>query len=246
MVKASEVQELNGKIEKINIQRTKEEARADMLQKQLEGKLKEYETMFGVKLKGKSFNATKKLISEELKKVTEEVEKEYNLKNEVVSAIEGGDYDKAYALLGIEKKQSDEEDEDEKVIGEVGGAEDLSESFGFDAGDLTVDDDDEDLITVSDDDNVEEPVKPVTSGRNEGASSFMSAVKSAVSEEKKPTVSVSKMNTGSKRVEHKIPGTDMVGAFGDLQVEDDILPSIDDNDFGFGDILKGSKFGGED
>ena len=237
MVKAPEVQALNDKIEKINVQRTKEEARADMLQKQLEGKLGEYESLFGVKLKGKSFNATKKLINAELKKVTEEVEKEYNMKNAVVVAIESGDYDKAYSLLGIEKKADEEPDEEpEEVAADV--ADDLSSSFGFDTGDLTVadDEDDEGLITVSDEDNVEEPKE----GRNAGA------VKVAVAEDKKNNVSVSKMNSGSQKLERRISGTDLAGAFGDLSVEDDILPNIDDTDFGFGDILKGSKFGGDD
>lgn len=104
MVNAKDVQSLNSRIETINTNRTKAKTQQEMLQQRLEEELDNYKSQFGVDLKKGSLAQTKVLINAEVKKVVDEVQKEYELKEKVVSAIESGDYEEAYKLLGIKQE----------------------------------------------------------------------------------------------------------------------------------------------
>lgn len=104
MVNAKDVQSLNSRIETINTNRTKAKTQQEMLQQRLEEELDNYKSQFGVDLKKGSLAQTKVLINAEVKKVVDEVQKEYELKEKVVSAIESGDYEEAYNLLGIKQE----------------------------------------------------------------------------------------------------------------------------------------------
>ena len=226
MISAKDVQVLNTQIEKIHTEKTKIETRQEMLKNQLSEELNAYKAQFGVNLEGKDIAQTKSLIEAETKKVTTEVEKEYNLKVKVVEAINRGDFDTAYELLGIEvvKEVTVEEDTTvEEPTVEVNEGDDvdslLSEALGEDAveedsieDDIEEDDIEEDVTpTVEEELIVEQTVKPV-----------------AKKEEKKASIA------------------DVFGSMEMEEDEEDSIFGIDDTSFGFGEALKGTKFGTED
>lgn len=219
MVSAADVQALNKKIESIAVQRTKAEARADMLNKQLEDELRLYKEQFGANLKGRNFSSTKMNVKQELQEVIKQVEKEYNLKVKVVECIESGNYEEAYNLLGIEdpnKESEPEVAETPKFVGKAVSSNAPKESSlgGF----LGDENDGFDLGTI------EEPMIV------EGDDAI--TTEDEVIEEPK----VTKKST--------VKGTSVESAMQDLVVEGDdtLLPNLSDDDFGFGDMLKGSKF----
>lgn len=101
MVSVSDVKKLNAKIEKINKEKTRAEAQREMLSERLEQELESFKKQYGIDLKGTSFEETKRLVQQEVEKVSKQVEDEYNLKSKVVSAVESEDYELAKKLLGI-------------------------------------------------------------------------------------------------------------------------------------------------
>lgn len=220
MVSAADVQALNKKIESIAVQRTKAEARADMLNKQLEDELRLYKEQFGVNLKGRNFSSTKMNVKQELQEVIKQVEKEYNLKVKVVECIESGNYEEAYSLLGLEdpnKESEPEAAETPKFVGKAVSSNVPKESsIGGFFGD---ENDGFDLGTI------EEPM--IVEGDD-----AITTEEDAIIEEPK----VTKKST--------VKGTSVESAMQDLVVEGDDtqLPNLSDEDFGFGDMLKGSKF----
>lgn len=255
MVSVKEVEKLNERIEKINLERTKAKTRQEILQKKLDEELQEYKENFKVDLTGSSLKATKALIDAEVSKVTEVVEEEYNLKLKVVDAIERGDFAEANKLMGVTPEEEEieevgvstegievEEDDSETEKNSDGvwvsipealkdvleEDEDTEEDdFGFsDLGDIEEDDEEEDT---------KEEVKSKETEASTGAKGFMAAVANASSseesepEEEKP---VKKMIS----VKEAFEGLNVA----DLEVEDDD-DEIDD-DFGFGDILSGTKY----
>ena len=141
MVNAKDVQSLNSRIETINTNRTKAKTQQEMLQQRLEEELYNYKSQFGVDLKKGSLAQTKVLINAEVKKVVDEVQKEYELKEKVVSAIESGDYEEAYKLLGI--KQEVEELVEEPTEVEVKPEVENPVISDFDMESLDLDDVDE-------------------------------------------------------------------------------------------------------
>ena len=141
MVNAKDVQSLNSRIETINTNRTKAKTQQEMLQQRLEEELYNYKSQFGVDLKKGSLAQTRVLINAEVKKVVDEVQKEYELKEKVVSAIESGDYEEAYKLLGI--KQEVEELVEEPTEVEVKPEVENPVISDFDMESLDLDDVDE-------------------------------------------------------------------------------------------------------
>lgn len=220
MVSAKDVQQLNTKIEKINTNRTKAKTQQEMLLQRLDEELENYKNQYGVNLKKDSLTQTKALISDEIKKVTSAVQEEYELKEKVVRAIDEGDYDTAYKLLGVE------EEIEEEVVEESldKGTKDLEDNFDMedlDDSDVELDDDfdmgDFDMEGLDDSDSEEEP--------EEVESSKEASITSASSKKKAPE--------GTSSIED---------AFSGMEVEEDDLPGLDDEDFGFKDELMGSKF----
>lgn len=234
MVSSKDVQILNKKIEIIMQQKVKAETQQEMLKKRLSQELTEYSNQFGVSLQGKTFTSTRKLIIEETKKVTSEVEAEFALKEKVVSAIESGDINTAYALLGIEvKKEVEPEPEVEpeaiKLVEEAPVELDItSEDFSF------CDLEDEDLEEADLGDLEEEVKVPVKDAKAIFDSFGFDEDIIEEEEAETPKSSVKPVMTSAKE------------AFADLVVEDEKEDDLGlgDLDLGFGDMLKGTKFEG--
>lgn len=219
------IKKLNDKIEKIQVQRTKAETKREVLLSRLDSELSKYEKEYGVSLKGKTLKDTIKAISLEQKKVSDDLEGEYNRKLLVVSAIEKGNIDEANELLGIKPVSEDldeepaEEGTSEECANEVVEEpdEDLDEDFddlsdiatedddfGIDEDDLSDTDTEDDDFGIDEDDTKKEEVKkPIGSSVDE-----------------------------------------TVKELDDEDDEDDIYASLDDvdfEDFGFGSILNGTE-----
>ena len=128
-VTVKDVQRLNKRIEDINTERTRVETRTQMLKDQILKDIKEYKKQFGVDLSASSFSEIKKLVAEESKAVSEAVEKEYKLKEQVVECIESGDIDGANRLLGVVVDEPEPEGVEEEVK-EASEAEELSVDMG--------------------------------------------------------------------------------------------------------------------
>lgn len=112
------VKELNARIEEIRDQRTRAETRKETLLGQLKGQIKEYEKLYGIKLSGEGYSGVEKAISGEMDRVSKEIQKEYDLKVSVVEAIDSGNIDEAFRLLGMENpNKASEEDIEEEVEG---------------------------------------------------------------------------------------------------------------------------------
>ena len=257
------VKELNARIEEIRDQRTRAETRKETLLGQLKGQIKEYEKLYGIKLSGEGYSGVEKAISGEMDRVSKEIQKEYDLKVSVVEAIDSGNIDEAFRLLGMENPNKvSEEDVEEEVEG------------GVDAGDL-VDGGEEDQPT---DIEYEEDVAK-TSKKSGGKQSKQSGSKQGkqVKQGKQGANSVSLNTQSAEEVFDEFNGDDDedFGLDGfefddpdDAEDTDDYAgptgPSgktanstgnassdlggfgiefdDDDDDFGFGDILSGSKF----
>lgn len=251
------VKELNARIEEIRDQRTRAETRKETLLGQLKGQIKEYEKLYGIKLSGEGYSGVEKAISGEMDRVSKEIQKEYDLKVSVVEAIDSGNIDEAFRLLGMENpNKASEEDVKEEVEGDV------------DSGDL-VDDGEEDQPT---DVEYEEDVAK-TSKKSGGKQSKQSGSKQG-KQSKQGTNSVSLNAQSAEEVFDEFNGDDDDEDFGldgfefddpdDEDTDDYAGPTgktakstgnassdlggfgiefdDDDDDFGFGDILSGSKF----
>ena len=262
------VKELNARIEEIRDQRTRAETRKETLLGQLKGQIKEYEKLYGIKLSGEGYSGVEKAISGEMDRVSKEIQKEYNLKVSVVKAIDSGNIDEAFRLLGMENpnKASDEDVED-GVDGESDG----------DGVELVADDEEDQPTDAEYEEDVAKMGKK-SGGKQSGRQGKQSG--------KQGTNSVSLNAQSAEEVFDEFNGDDDEG-FGfdgfefddsddDSGSSDDYAgptgPSVvkksgktsksgkttgnattdlsgfgiefddDDDDFGFGDILSGSKF----
>lgn len=226
MISAKDVQVLNTQIENIHTEKTKIETRQEMLKKQLSEELKSYKTQFGVDLEGRDIAQTKSLIEAETKKVTTEVEREYNLKVKVVDAINKGDYDTAYELLGIEVESAevveDEVLESESSEGKV----------------------EEPIVEASEEDNIDTLLSEAL-GEEEEESVIPTVEEEEIVEEPK-VKEVPPVKETPKKETKKASIADVFGSMEMEDEEEDSLFGIDDNSFGFGEALKGTKFGVED
>lgn len=212
-----EVQALNKRIEAINVQRTKAEAKVEMLKKQLVAAIGKYNETYGVNLGDKSFAKLSGKVKAELEKVSGALQVEFELKEKVVSAIENQQYDEAYRLLG--------------VVPESDGMEEASVE------------DDGSEVTL---DAQQKETSIVEASTEEGYVNFgdidfgfeddEDADEAGVVEEE-PNAS-----SGSSQTE-KVKGESAVDAVEsmDMVVEEDEIPNVD-MDFGFGDMLSGTKF----
>lgn len=221
-----EVQLLNKKIENINIQRTKAEARVEMLKKQLIQGIMSYNSTYGVDLNDKSFPKLSGKVTAELSKVSSEIKAEYELKEKVVKAIEDGSYEEAYKLLGIKNEVESFEDVETVVNENVDSVPNSTlgeDSFDIDLG---VEDEGEELDAGSFNFTVEEDETESNNSEDEEMS-FGVVLDEEVTITEKP----------------EIGGQGAIDAVMTVEDDDDDeIPSMDDMDFGFGDILSGTKF----
>ena len=123
MITAEQVKNLNKKIEGLNAQGNRAKAKLEVLEGNLTQSLEDYSNAYGVNLRGKTMKATATNIQKELAAVEADVQKEFELREAVVAAIERGDIDEANCLLGVEVVEEPDEDEDapeEDAVAEEG------------------------------------------------------------------------------------------------------------------------------
>lgn len=212
------VKSLNERIESIQTRRTKAETQKEMLLSSLDAEIKKYSENYGVDLKGKSLKETISLILAEQSKVVADIKSEYELKEKVVSAIESGNIAEANKLLGIT-------DEEEVVVDEEEVEEEYS-SDDFDdiedeETDYFVDEEEDDFGGVDDSDYSDDE------------------------EDEEDDFSFDELGTADevdeKAVENLGTNADDIVEELDTADDDDIYGDMDMDDFGFGDILSGSK-----
>jgi|GEM_PF-2163378 len=253
MASVKEVEALNSKIEKINLERTKVKTQQELLQKRLEQELKEYNDSFGVNLLGDNIKVTQAKIKAEIDSVTKVVNEEYALKEKVVKAIEDGDYDYANKLMGITVDEQEEIATQvvEDIINEginasaQDGTEVLYPSVDEDALAIPEEPEEEeemdlqamaDSFSMEDDEEVVEEEEDFGLGEDTvsvSANDFLQSVANVT----KTDVNAIKGSSIQEASEDLTSGLNI----GNLIVEDD--EDDMDEDFGFGDMLSGTKFG---
>lgn len=250
MVSVKELEKLNRRIENINKEYTKKKTQQDMLKERLSKEIAAYKKEYNVSLEGKSIAETKKKIIAEHKKLVSEVENEYSLKLQVVQAIEEGDYDEAAKLLGIEPEVEEVEEDEELVEEEVEDEEATTTA----TEDIEVDEDDDEEIDFGIDEDDEEEEEESFGSDEAEDEGFNMEVEDEDSEVEEVSAADFIKAAGIKKPETAKKPTEVKGSapkdafadmpdveediFGDMEVEDD----DDEVDFGFGDMLSGTKF----
>lgn len=215
------VKSLNERIESIQTKRTKAETQKEMLLSSLDAEIKKYSENYGVDLKGKSLKETISLILAEQSKVVADIKSEYELKERVVSAIESGNIAEANKLLGIT-------DEEEVVVEEKPVEEEYSSDDFDDFGDIedeetdySIDEEEDDFGGIDGSDYADDE------------------------EDEENDFSFDELDTADgndeKAVENLGTNADDIVEELDTADDDDIYGDMDMDDFGFGDILSGSK-----
>lgn len=209
-----QVKELNERIEAIQTQRTKVETKKEMLMARLTSEISKYEEIYGVKLTGKSLKDTISAIKAEQDRVSKSIQEEYELKEKVITAIESGNIEEANKLLGIVVEEENQIDEVESQVDEEDNYIDEDEDFSD--GDISDDLDADVDMDFSVDDEEEDDFGIDDFGIED--------------------------NTSHKSVKNIGSTVDEVVKELDDEGEDfDALDDMDFDDFGFGDMLSGSK-----
>lgn len=274
MLNVEKVQALNKSIEQINNKRTKESVRLDLLKRQLESDIAEYKAKYGKDLQGDSLKATRKNVTDELEAISSKLKDEYELKFKVVQAIEAGNFQEAYALLGVEDPSAEEDENppvgtmtpvseeglhglDEDIIEEESEEEEYEEESEeyYVEGDKYEDDesegvyleggDDEDVGEESsfsdfEEEEEDEELEYNAEEASSNAAKFLSAVQSSSHQTKKPAKSRNATKVKGTSVAAAVESVDNPLALPEDADEDDT--DLEDEDFGFGDIISGSKF----
>lgn len=243
-VSVKEVESLNKRIEVLNTERTKREARKGMLKEQLLKEISKYKDKYGVDLGSENLREMQEKIQKEANSIEAQVEAEYALKKKVVECLEDRDYDGAKRLLGIEDPVEDVEDSSEVILDDDPSESEEDDDFGFndetsddsmeDESDSEVDlsDDSDDFeFDLSDDSGEQDDTEDVV--EEASAEDFMDAFNAETKEEK----------SGNSNISNGLNGLD----FGDFEVEDPADESDDmadpfensDDPFGFKDMLSG-------
>lgn len=241
-VSVKEVESLNKRIEVLNTERTKREARKGMLKEQLLKEIGKYKEKYGVDLGSENLREMQEKIQEEANSIEAQVEAEYALKKKVVECLEDRDYDGAKRLLGIKDPVEDAEDTPEVVLDKDLDVPEEDDDFGFDeTSDESVEDESDSGFDLTD--NPEDFEFDLSDGEDSdddeddmeeaSAEDFMDAFNAKTKEEK----------SGNSNVSNGLNGLD----FGDFEVEDPADESDDmadpfessDDPFGFKDMLSG-------
>lgn len=243
MITAEQVKNLNKKIEGLNAQGNRAKAKLEVLEGNLTQSLEDYKYSYGVDLRGKSMKTTAANIQKELLAVEADVQREFELREAVVAAIESGDIEEANRLLGVTVVEEDDEEEVEEtpeiedIIDEIeespiSGSSDVEDDFGIDAaGDTEEPSFEEDL---SDDDSFD------LDGLDFGDLDLSEEEEPAKPEPAKPQNKKSS-NIGST-VEDAVQSLEGVpNGFEDFDFGSD-----DFEDFGFNELLAGTKFGDDE
>lgn len=243
-VSVKEVENLNKRIEVLNTERTKREARKGMLKEQLLKEISKYKDKYGVDLGSENLREMQEKIQKEANSIEAQVEAEYALKKKVVECLEDRDYDGAKRLLGIEDPVEDVEDSSEVILDDDLAESEEDDDFGFsdETSDESMEDVSDSEVDLSDDSNdfefdlsndSEELDDAEDDTEEASAKDFMDAFNAEKKEEKK----------GNSNVSNGLGTLD----FGDFEVEDPADESDDmadpfessDDPFGFKDMLSG-------
>lgn len=219
MITAEKVKALNKKIEELNAKSTKAKAKVEVLEGNLNKSLDDYQAIYGVSLRGKSMAETISNIKAELDAVGNEAEKEFELRNAVVDAIERGDIEEANRLLGVDVAESEDEElapEEENAPEDNAPAEVVESPVEEYSEDWEDEDDDFDLSGI--DLEEDEPIHDSVENTKKSGNSFV--------------------NLGSS-VEDTVSDLDD-DSFGDFNLSDEDFNEFDD--FGLGVMLTGTKF----
>lgn len=240
MITAEQVKNLNKKIEGLNAQGNRAKAKLEVLEGNLTQSLEDYKSSYGVDLRGKSMKTTAANIQKELLAVEADVQREFELREAVVAAIESGDIEEANRLLGVTVVEEDDEEEIEEtpeiedIIDEIeespiSGSSDVEDDFGIDTSEDTEEPSfEEDL---SDDDSFD------LDGLDFGDLDLSEEEETAKPVPAKPQNKKSS-NIGST-VEDTVQSLEGVpNGFEDFDFGSD-----DFEDFGFNELLAGTKFG---
>lgn len=243
MITAEQVKNLNKKIEGLNAQGNRAKAKLEVLEGNLTQSLEDYKSSYGVDLRGKSMKTTAANIQKELLAVEADVQREFELREAVVAAIESGDIEEANRLLGVTVVEEDDEGEVEEtpeiedIIDEIeespiSGFSDVEDDFGIDTAEDTEEPSfEEDL---SDDDSFD------LDGLDFGDLDLSEEEEPAKPEPAKPQNKKSS-NIGST-VEDTVQSLEGVpNGFEDFDFGSD-----DFEDFGFNELLAGTKFGDDE
>lgn len=214
-----QVKELNERIEAIQTQRTKVETKKEMLMARLTSEISKYEEIYGVKLTGKSLKDTISAIKAEQDRVSKSIQEEYELKEKVITAIESGNIEEANKLLGIVIEEENQIDEVESQTDEVDDYIDEDEDFS--------DENTSGVEDISDDLDIDVDVDFSVDDEEEDFGMDAFGIED---------------NTSHKSVKNIGSTVDEVVKELDDEGEDfDALDDMDFDDFGFGDMLSGSK-----
>lgn len=242
MITAEQVKNLNKKIEGLNAQGNRAKAKLEVLEGNLTQSLEDYKSSYGVDLRGKSMKATAANIQKELLAVEADVQREFELREAVVAAIESGDIEEANRLLGVTVVEEDDEEEVEETS-EIEGIGESPISGSNDSSDV------EDDFGIDTTDDLEEP--SFEEDLSDGDSfdfdglDFGDLDLSEEEEPSKPEPAKSKnknpSNIGST-VEDTVQSLEGVPS----GFEDFDFGSDDFEDFGFNELLAGTKFGDDE
>lgn len=243
-VSVKEVENLNKRIEVLNTERTKREARKGMLKEQLLKEISKYKDKYGVDLGSENLREMQEKIQKEANSIEAQVEAEYALKKKVVECLEDRDYDGAKRLLSIEDPVEDVEDSSEVILDDDLAESEENDDFGFndETSDESMKDESDSEVDLSDDsddfefdlsDDSEEPDDIEDDTEESSAKDFMDVFNAETKEEK----------SGNSNVSNGLGTLD----FGDFEVEDPADESDDmadpfensDDPFGFKDMLSG-------
>lgn len=243
-----DVKLLNDRIEAIQVQKTKAETKKEMLISRLKDEIANYEKVYGVKLSADSLQEVFSLVSKEKSKIAKSIQDEYNLKIKVVTAIESGNITEAVKLLGLEKEEkgsgvvnTSKQEYIEVATGVI--LEDLEESREDNTGNnikivegVKNSKDEEDYDFGIDESNFSDSEESSKGSDEEGN------VENEDNKEEFDLYSDGGDDVESK-VEEKPKSLSGFFDFGDVDFGNDIDEDEEDSyeDFGFGDMLKGSK-----
>lgn len=238
----SDVKKLNARIEELQTKRTKLETKREMLLTNLAVELQKYAQSYGVDLHKEKLSLTKKAVDAEKEKVEKEIQREYDLKQKVVSAIESGDIATAKKLLGVT------EETDEDVIEADGGtAEEVDEDeYGDGSGianegdydddivdeDTGYEDEEDEVNETEEAEEAEEVDEEVVDDVSEGDGDWGDLSVNGDEEEEVAMTTAKSFLDAVNKAEPK-SSKKVINDFEDADLDD----------FGFGSITKGTKFG---
>lgn len=237
MLLIKEIEELNKKIDRLMVEKTKSDAQSEVWSNRLNDSIKEYNKLYGVDISGNSLGEIKEKLTKESRVVEEVTRKEFEQAQKIVALVEEGDYVGARKLAGEEVEEVQEPiQEVEEVVepvvsNKLEGAVNVVEEMNEDDFYGVFSDEDETekspIIEVDESDEVEDEQPLGLNGKAKPVNPFARGVFKFDDEDEEEDEFVTPNSVEApKKSENK------------FVMEDD-----EEDDFGgFGSILSGSKF----